>query len=208
MRGYDWARGSSSPLPPYQPSSPPPTLPREEVEMVAATISVGRGGSSSTSTPRSVTRVGTAGPDASLGGVDAVAPPSSLPPVTHDVAAAPSDAVQQGRTPEEGICASEEEFGGGSSPPRPPPVDGQCYRPSSPNLRALVVPPVEAARGGSSSTHPLPTPAAPTHPKKNVGCLPSRRNNRHGVVSDGAAATDEDSMANAMRRKAASNFDF
>jgi hypothetical protein len=38
--------------------------------------------------------------------------------------------------------------------------------------------------------------------------MPSRRGNRHGVGPDGAVATDEDTMAKAMRRKAGSNLDF
>jgi hypothetical protein len=41
-----------------------------------------------------------------------------------------------------------------------------------------------------------------------VGCMPSRRRNRHVVGLDEAAATDEDSMAKAMRCKAVSNLDF
>jgi hypothetical protein len=36
---------------------------------------------------------------------------------------------------------------------------------------------------------------------------PSRRSTRHGLGADGCEATDEDSLAKAMRRKAASNLD-
>jgi hypothetical protein len=56
--------------------------------------------------------------------------------------------------------------------------------------------------------HSFPKAAAHVHSKKPVGCMPSRRNNRHGVGPDGGAATDEDTMAKAMGRKAASNLDF
>jgi hypothetical protein len=38
--------------------------------------------------------------------------------------------------------------------------------------------------------------------------MPSQRSTRHGVGHDGAAATDEDTLAKAMRRKAKANLDF
>jgi hypothetical protein len=41
-----------------------------------------------------------------------------------------------------------------------------------------------------------------------MAVAPSQWSARHGVGLDGAAATDEDSMAKAMRRKAETNIDF
>jgi hypothetical protein len=37
---------------------------------------------------------------------------------------------------------------------------------------------------------------------------PSRRSTRHGIGLNGATASDEDSLAKAMRRKTAANLDF
>ena len=42
---------------------------------------------------------------------------------------------------------------------------------------------------------------------KATASTPSRRSTRHGVGTDGASASDEDSLAKAMRRKASSNLD-
>jgi hypothetical protein len=57
---------SPSPTPPREPTSPPPTLPREEVEAVTTTTAVDRGGSSSSTPPRSVTRASVTRPAAPL----------------------------------------------------------------------------------------------------------------------------------------------
>ena len=54
----------------------------------------------------------------------------------------------------------------------------------------------EKARG-EGLTSPLPSPVV----------TPLRRSERHVVASDGSMATDEDSMARAMRRKAEQNLD-
>jgi hypothetical protein len=50
--------------------------------------------------------------------------------------------------------------------------------------------------------------AAAMRPPVAMAVAPSQWSARHGVGLDGAAATDEDSMAKAMRRKAETNLDF
>jgi hypothetical protein len=45
-------------------------------------------------------------------------------------------------------------------------------------------------------------------PPVGTAIVPSRRSARHGVGIDGAAATDEDSLAKAMHRKEETNLDF
>jgi hypothetical protein len=59
---------------------------------------------------------------------------------------------------------------------------------------------------GVGPTAPLP-PSRDAHVSRDGMVTPSRRSARHGIGADGAAVTDEDSMAKAMCRKATVNLD-
>ena len=52
-----------------------------------------------------------------------------------------------------------------------------------------------------------PSPAVELAPRPPMGMTPTRRSSRHTVADDGSMDTDEDSLAKAMRRKAAQNLD-
>jgi hypothetical protein len=88
-------------------------------------------------------------------------------------------------------------LGGGSTPPSPPPMAN------------LVGTAAATAPSGSGLVDLTPArqkgKVAPAGPGV---ATPSRRSLRHGVGPGGAAASDEDSLAKAMRLKAATNLDF
>nr|XP_051201493.1 uncharacterized protein LOC127314991 [Lolium perenne] len=175
--------GSSSPLPPRALSPSP-----RQGEAAAPTppSSVACGGSSTTpplqpaSSPHGGDAAPLARPTSPPAGADVEVSP---PPPTWSLAGQP---------------ASPRAAMGMAGDMAPPPPAVGTARP----------PRVEPARGGSTSTTTSPRAAAATRVSGTTAVAPIRRSSRHGVGIDGAMATDEDSMAKAMRRKAESNIDF
>ncbi|KAM0917751.1 hypothetical protein ACQ4PT_009198 [Festuca glaucescens] len=121
-------------------------------------------------------------------------PPAAGAPLEQPGAATPMVAAPQGvrqpPSPPRGAAAPVAGLGGGSTSSFPPSETGVGVGAS--------------LEGGPAS--PLPSSKG-TQPMYTGLQTPTRRSTRHRVAADGAVATDEDSMAKAMHRKAAANLD-
>ena len=91
------------------------------------------------------------------------------------------------------------------SPMHAPPVVPPPDTPSSAVALSVLV--VVTAGEGVATTPSSPPPAAVLARPPSSRMTPTRRSGRHAVADDGRMDTDEDSLAKAMRRKAAQNLD-
>ncbi|KAM0836303.1 hypothetical protein ACQ4PT_062435 [Festuca glaucescens] len=112
-----------------------------------------------------------------------------------------------GRCNATGGGAASVGHGGRSTPPSPSPTANMGDTAAAPVPPGSgLVDPSSVSGGADVTTHARQRgTVAPPGPG---AATPSRRSTRHDVGLDGAAASDEDSLAKAMRRKAAANLDF